>query len=552
MRRALTLVCLFFACGMARAEPAPKSWWLELIGTTDRHGELKQAALLGGYLAVLRREHPGKTLLLDGGDLFTGTLVADLGEGAAIIRAMNALGYDAAAVGNHDFDFGPVGPRAVPKDLSDDPRGAIEARAKQAHFPLLTANIVKSDGGPLGWARPFAMVKLAGEKIAVVGGTTAATPETTMHPNLVGLDVLPLAPKIAEATRRARSLGAKVVIAVVHAGGACPPRTVTLTREAPGDLEGCVADSELFQLAHALAKGDPASRPDAIFGGHTHHALTAVIGGIPLSQADPRGTAFSVIALEIDGTTGRPTGAFRLEPPTILKSGDRFHGAPIAPDPKVAAAIAPDFSRAAARRAAPVGVILDGKLWRSYDTESPMGNLFADLVRLATSADIGLINGGGLRADLPAGPLSYGALFAALPFANRLATLRLSGAALKRLFAANFAGDHGLLSIGGATVSGRCEKGQVAVTITLASGRTVGDRDQVRVGTSDFLALGGDDFAKVLTPGAARIDENGPTQRDAIAAALGRLAELRPDDPRFFDPKHPRIRLAAPRPLTCR
>src|SRR5205823_6503187 len=120
------------ACGAApsSAEPAapvttsaPRAapLWLHLYETSDRHGNLESAPLLGARLERLRASDEA-LLLLDGGDLFTGTLESDLGEGAPVIRAMNALGYDAVAVGNHDFDFGPVGASAVATKPNDDPR----------------------------------------------------------------------------------------------------------------------------------------------------------------------------------------------------------------------------------------------------------------------------------------------------------------------------------------------------------------------------------------------------------------------------------------------
>src|SRR5205814_1292694 len=81
-------------------------------------------------------------LLLDAGDMFQGTVESNLGEGAAVVDVMNRLGYTAAAIGNHDFDFGPTGGDATPQQRGDDPRGALRARAAEARFPFLMANVV--------------------------------------------------------------------------------------------------------------------------------------------------------------------------------------------------------------------------------------------------------------------------------------------------------------------------------------------------------------------------------------------------------------------------
>src|SRR5215212_5561169 len=97
---------------------------LSIVGTNDLHGGILQRgdrgglALLGGYIANLRAARArdrGAVLLIDAGDMFQGTLESNLNEGASVIAAYNGLGYSAAAVGNHDFDFGPVGPAATPQ-----------------------------------------------------------------------------------------------------------------------------------------------------------------------------------------------------------------------------------------------------------------------------------------------------------------------------------------------------------------------------------------------------------------------------------------------------
>ncbi len=540
------LVFALLLLGGAAGADGPRT--LRVLATTDLHGHLEESALLGGYLAIERREHPGGVLLVDGGDLFTGTLESDLGEGAGVIRAMNALGYDAAAVGNHDFDFGPVGPNAIPHAAGDDPRGALKARIGEARFPLLTANVVEADGKPLAGTRRFVVLTVDHVKVGVVGGTTESTPSTTMLPNLAGLRILPLAPAIAAAADEARRAGAKVVIVTVHAGGECPRRAQPLTDAKPGDLVGCQDDSEVFKLARALA---PEHKVDAIFGGHTHKPLMAVVGGIPVAQADARGLAYSALELELDTKSGAPTGKFRLELPVELHADQPFHGQKVAPDAKVASAIAADLARAVSLRAEPVGVRLDGKLWRSYGAESPMGNLLAEIVRAHTATDVAVLNGGGLRADLPAGELRYGALFETLPFANHLATMQLRGADFRRILQHNFEGPGGILSLAGVTVDARCANHALDVKITLASGKALGDDDPLSIGTSDFLALGGDDFSHLPAHAPPRIDDAGPTLRDVVGAAFKKRGSIRADDPSLFDPAHPRIKLPGPRPIRC-
>jgi len=530
------ILLLVLLAGVARAETVQ----LRLLETSDRHGHVESAALLGAYLADERAAHPGRILLVDGGDLFTGTLEADLDEGASVIRAMNALGYDAVAVGNHDFDFGPAGPHATPRAPGEDPRGALKERMKEAKFPFLTANVVEADGKPVGGASAFVVREVAGVKVGIVGGTTEDLPRTTMASNLRGLLVAPLAERIPRAVAEARRAGATVVVAVVHAGAECALPHGALDRAHPGSLDAC-KPGELIALAHALARRPRGEQPDALFGGHTHRPNALVVDGIPVAQGGASGALYAAITLDVDQATGRAT-AFTVEPPVVL---DPHH----AVDEKVARAVAPDLARAAARRDEPVGARLPRPLWRAFRTESPFGNLVADELRAATKADVALMNGGGLRSDLPAGEVRYGALFEALPFANRLAVMHMTGAQLEQLFADNARHDRGILSVSGARIELRCDGPRLRARVMLPSGKPLGEADRVSVAASDFLAQGGDDLGALKTE--THIDEDGPTLRDVVAAALKRRGTVDSDDPALFDRAHPRIELPSARPVHC-
>ena len=515
-----------------------------ILATSDQHGHVEQAARLGHYFAAERAQAPGRVLAVDGGDMFQGPLVSNLLEGAAMIHALNALGYAAAAVGNHEFDFGPIGPHSTPVAPDEDARGALEARMAEAKFPLLSANIVDARSGKT-LARPWTLVTVDGVKVGIVGGTSEETPRTTNPRNLVGLKVLPLAPAVGDAARAARKAGASVVVAVVHAGGNCP-RSGVLTEKSPPDLAGCEGDSEVFRLARALAARHDGGRVDAIFGGHTHQGVTAIVDGIPLLQAYDNARAFSKLELEVD-ERGKPTGHFVAHAPERVL-------ADVPPDAAVAAAVTRDLDEVEQMKSRKVGVLLPSAFKRAYRAESPLGNLVADEIRQATHADVGLTNGGGLRADLPPGELTYGALFEALPFDNRLATLKLQAAALKQLLARNFAHDKGILSVSGIRARVRCESGAIAVELLRAAdGQPIADDATLTVGTTDFLANGGDDFGPTVSTAPPSFLESEPV-RDVVAAALGKRAlagQTKLTVDAWFDPGRRRIELPMPKPVVC-
>lgn len=539
-----------------RAPPAPASArvTISLVGTNDLHGHVESLPALGGYLANLRRARArdgGAVLLLDAGDMFQGTLTSNLGEGAAVVRAYNVLGYTAAALGNHEFDFGPVGPAATVRDAGD-PRGALRARAAEAAFPFLDANLVDTaTHAPPAWTNivPDLLVDAAGIKVGIVGVATTSTPRTTLAANFVGLAMGPLAPAITKAAIDLHQRGASVVVVAAHAGGSCRRFDV------PEHLDSCEIDSEIFQVARALPSGG-AGGVDAIVAGHTHGGIAHRVSGIPIVEAFANGHDFSRIDLAVDRATGRAIEA-RIFPPQRICVGDRcagetYEGAPIVPDAAVAAAIAPALAAAETLRGQKLGPTLAAPIPRALKTESPLGNLVADMMRVARpGADVALTNGGGVRADLPAGPLTYGRLFEALPFDNRFATVKITGADLAAMIARNLGRENGILSVSGVRAEARCAKGVLTVTLSHPDGRAIAPAAHLTLVTSDFLATGGDGLLSEDLQHRTVVDD-GPPIREALADLLraGKV-QLRADDRALYDPAHPRLAYPGARPTRC-
>ncbi len=198
-----------------------------------------------------------------------------------------------------------------------------------------------------------------------------------------------------------------------------------------------------------------------------------------------------------------------------------------------------------------MGVVFKATVHRAFTVESPLGNLVADALRAATATPIALMNGGGLRADLPAGNLTYGALYEVLPFDNHLAVVDMTGAELRRLLLQNLRGKKGILSISGATVRASCKAGELFVEVTLSDGTALDDARSYRVGTNDFLALGGDDFGALQKISSAQIDE-GRLMRDEVGHWLLRRRTVDPADRAIYDAAQPRLVLPSARPSCLR
>ena len=550
---------------------APVELVLSVIGTNDVHGAVVPngprggLAVFGGYLANLRAARTGDgggVLLVDAGDLFQGTLESNLGEGAAMIAAYNLLGYDALAIGNHEFDFGPVGARATATS-GDDSRGALYARMAEANFPFLAANIVdRATGRVVTWpkVRSSVLIDRAGVRIGVVGVTTESTKRVTMASSVGDLDIAPLAETIAREAAALRAAGAEVVVAAAHAGGACS------AFEDPKELASCDADDEIMAVAAAL----PAGAVDVLIAGHTHAGMAHLVNGVPVIESYAGGRAFGRVDLRLRRDGAGAGGALRVvatdvHPPREIcaavvtgtttcdprNEGTRepasYEGAAILPDERVAQALAPHVERARATKEELLGVTLAERLESSYTAESAVGNLFTELMLAARpKADVALTNGGGLRAPLPAGALSYGALYETSPFDNRFAMVRMTAAGLAALIASNLEDDHGILSIAGVRARATCKGGALIVTLE-RKGKPLAGATRLLVATSDFLATGGD--ATAFSPSDVTI-EDGPPIREELARVLrsrgGRIA--RAD---VIDTKQPRLTFPAPRPVRC-
>jgi 2',3'-cyclic-nucleotide 2'-phosphodiesterase (5'-nucleotidase family) len=515
---------------------------LTIVGTNDLHGHLKALPVLGGFLRVLRASRPADSVVvLDGGDMFQGTLESNLGEGAAVVHAYNALGYNGVAVGNHEFDFGPAGPAVTAQSPEDDPRGALKARAAEARFPFLSANLVDDATGAMPTIANLhghVLQVHAGITVGIVGVTTEDTPRTTIAANFKGLRMSSLAATIAREAAAARREGATVVVVVAHAGGSC-------TRGATkGEAETCDATQEIARALAAIPKGEV----DAVVAGHTHKVMASIVSGVPTIESWSSGRAFGRIDLTLDAATKRVV-ANHIFAPTGLTLPATYEQREITRDVAVEMAIAPDIERARLRTMARVGIVLDGRVMRSYDDESALGNLFADLMRESQpGADAAITNGGGLRADLPSGDLLYGALFEAMPFDNRFAIVKLHGRELRALVTENLSSTMGILSISGVRVHAVCRGKKLEITMTRDSGQIVEDDDSLVLVTSDFLATGGD--GSRFPQGSVTISD--ALVRDGLEASLrARGGSLSARDPKIFDASHPRIELPASRPVHC-
>jgi 2',3'-cyclic-nucleotide 2'-phosphodiesterase/3'-nucleotidase len=380
---------------------------IQILGTTDLHGHLLaqdtftlQPANQGwAKVATLIRQQRAlnpNTVLVDCGDTLQGepvnyvrnVLRPDLPEPSVAI--MNALGYSAMAVGNHDYDFG---------------LEALRDAERQARFPFLSANTM----GPKGKSAfpAYSMVVVAGVRVALVGFTTPRVPALTEPAHVAGLTFQDLvAAGRALVPRLREKEKADLVIALVHSG--------------LGALDGREGDEHT-----ALRLADQVPGLDAIFTGHTHLALQTEHKGIPILQALSHGRALAVADLVLRQEKGR----WRVVASTgrLLRPEDAT-----ASDPEVLALTA-ELRTATDRyldtAATTLQVDLDSRWSRMEDT--PLMSLLHQIQRQATGAQLSAAACPGPKLYIPKGPTSVRQFYALAPYESRVARIRVTGAQLR-------------------------------------------------------------------------------------------------------------------------
>ncbi len=517
---ALVLALALLAAPAGAAGPAPRpERCVQIVETSDLHGHLvaegegaqKQGGLawLGGYLDVLR--HGGDpVLLLDAGDLFQGTLASNLSHGRAVIAAYDALHVDAAALGNHEFDFGAEAPEA-------DLLSALRHRLAEASFPFLAANVEDRATGALPRWRHLAastVVQAGSLRVGVVGLANPETPSLTLRRNVAALRFVDPVPVVVAEARKLRAAGAQLVVLLAHMGGRCEILGGRAGEESCGD-------GQLRRLLHALPQGTI----DVALGGHTHQPMANWIGGVPAIEAGYGDRQFGWLTACAKPSGGLDAAASTLHAPVPVVPGATFLGHAVVENPAVARAVAPFLARVAEEEERPLGPVLPEPLRRDYNAPSPLGSVVAEALRRYAHADAALLNAGGLRADLPKGPLTYGELYEALPFENVAVVATITGAKLLELSSALARSGHGYPQMSGLTLEGAPGAWTGAV---FADGRRLEPGRRYRLATVDFLAAGGDglkDAMEGVPRQAVQRLEGAPVLREIV---LGYLARARP------------------------
>ncbi len=485
---------------------------LRVLAINDLHGALEPqtwpwsggravggAPALKAWFDTLSRACHCTTVRLDGGDEMQGTLLSNVGYGRAAVAALNAFGIDAAAIGNHEFDW------------SVD---TLRARMAEAHYRFLAANITDTTGRARpDWAEPWTLLERGGQKIAVIGLALRATPTNTAPRNVSGLAFGDGAAAVKRVLPQARA-AASFVIVVAHEGAFCDSGGDA----AAGPLAAAACHGEILDVARRLDSGSV----DLIVSGHTHSLVNTVVNGIPVVQARSSGAGIAVVDF-VRGPGGRREVLARVETPYT----DR-----VSPDPELQNLIAlfkVGIENLTSRAITRIKVDL-----RRGGDEYGLGRLIADAMRNVAKADVAIVNNGGIRADLAAGTATYGDLYRVMPFQNRMLRLTVKGDVLRQALEHAVAGDRPDGHVSGVELwyDPKQRPGRRIGKAVLADGKGIDWGRSYTLAVSDFLATGGSGYTMLVGSPAVDLDV---VDLDALIQYLAVLRQpiAAPDDARW-------------------
>ena len=536
----LAVAALLLLPALAAAKPNSKEVEVQLLGLNDFHGHLEPTTPgtiapdpasprlpAGGaeYLATHLRAKEAEnknTLIVSAGDLIGASpLLSALFHDEPTIEAMNLIGLDLNAVGNHEFDEGADELLRMQNGGCHSVDGCQDGTGfGGADFRFLAANVVRESNSRTLFP-PYSIKRFQGIKVGFIGMTLEETPDIVSPSGVAGLDFLDEA---ETANRYARELrrrhGVRAVVVLLHQGGVQTP---------PFGINDCNGISgPIVDIVERTTQ-----RVDLFVTGHTHSAYNCVIDGRPVTSAGSFGRLFTDIDLTL---SSRSRDVVEVSANNQIVTQNVFK--------------ATDLSELIARYttiAAPLRDRVIGRIaadiTRTPDDsgENAAGNLIADAQLAATAAaDTGaavaaFMNPGGVRSDFTFaqsgaegdGNLTYGEAFNVQPFGNSLVTLTLTGAQLLEMLKQQWcsqdfarvllpsAGVSYSFSQGAATalLGQPCEGAANPVSNLTIAGVAVDPAASYRITVNSFLAEGGDKFT-VLAAGTDRL--GGAVDTDAL------------------------------------
>ena len=515
---------------------------VQLLSINDFHGNLEPPAGSSGrigtinaggveYLAThvraLEATNPN-TVVVSAGDLIGASpLLSALFHDEPSIEAMNLIGLDYNAVGNHEFDEGVAELIRMQEGGCHPVDGCLDGDDfAGADFRFLAANVVWAKNGKTIFPA-YKIRSFKGARVAFVGLVTETTPTIVTPSGVAGVRFLDEADAVNALVPELHKKGVQAVVVLIHEGGA---------QVAPAPYNGCVGISGA--IVDIVNRMDP--EIDVVLSGHTHNAYNCVINDKLVTS----GSSFGRLVTDVDLTISRATGeVVSASANNLIVTRDVAKAAD-------ETSLIAKYNAIAAPLANRVIGSITADITRTNNAagESPLGDVIADAQFEATKAPgfgdavVAFMNPGGIRADLTYassaagegdGKVTYGESFTVQPFGNSLVTMTVTGAQIERVLEEQLAGctlaAARILQVSTGfsytwSASGPvCDKVDPA-TIKI-NGVTVDPAASYRVTVNSFLADGGDSFP-VLKLGTNRL--GGAVDTDALEAYLVATSPVAP------------------------
>ncbi|MBH3304349.1 bifunctional UDP-sugar hydrolase/5'-nucleotidase [Serratia marcescens] len=496
-------VSLTLLSGAASAWEKDKTYAITILHTNDHHGHFwqndhgeyglgAQKTLVDGIRQEVAAQG-GSLLLLSGGDINTGVPESDLQDAEPDFRGMNLVGYDAMAIGNHEFD---------------NPLSVLRQQEKWATFPLLSANIYQKSTGQRLF-KPYALFDKQGIKIAVIGLTTDDTAKIGNPEYFTDMEFRVPAQEAKQVVEQLRKdEKPDVIIAATHMGHYDNGEHGS---NAPGDVE--------------MARSLPAGYLDMIVGGHSQDPVCMAgdnrkqvdyVPGTPCSPDRQNGT-WIVQAHEWGKYVGRADFEFRngelklvhyqLIPVNLKKKVEKADGTServyytqqIAEDPTMMKLLTPFQDKGKAQLGVKIGSVngkLEGDRSKVRFVQTNLARVMLAAQRERADADFAVMSGGGVRDSIESGYITYKNVLKVQPFGNTLVHVDMKGREVEQYLAvvANMKPDSGAYAQFANVSLVADGKGVSEVKI---NGQPLQADKTYRMATLNFNALGGDGYPKL-------------------------------------------------------
>lgn len=534
MRRLLLLTACAVACTRPSNRPdlgvvqPPDSVDIVIAGTTDAHGWLRGwdyfanapdttrgLARVATIVDSLRVANSGRVVLLDAGDDLQGTVVAsialrDTALPSPIIAAMNAMRYDAAVIGNHEFNHG------LPY---------LHRTIAQASFPFLAANAFAQSGAAA--FRPWVMVQRAGVNVAIVGATTPGSMIWDRDKLAGRVEVRDIVPSVRAAVADARANGAVVVVVVLHSGLNEPSSYDTAATGLPSENVSARVAREVQGI-------------DLLVFGHSHKELAdTMIGPTLVTQPRNWGGSVSVARLAVVNRNG----AWRVVHRAARVIRARGH----AEHATVVAATGEAHARAMQYARSPIGSTAIA--WRADSArvlDTPVIDFILEVERRVAGTDLASTAAFSLNAAFGPGPITMADMAQLYPYENNvLRAVKISGRQLRQYleFSARYFReggapdslvDYGVPGFNFDIVSGVDYVIDITkpigsrITTLSRNGRAVQDQDSLTMALNDYRQVGGGGYS--MLRGAPLVYDQQQVIRQLLIDEVMKRGAVRPED----------------------